>query len=72
MNTSSVFDETLTRAFRLHMSHFDCAGYPGHYEYVDGELWYMGYPLENRITSNERKCLEYVLKLCKSDSDCNK
>lgn len=62
MNNTLTKDGEITHAFRWHMSHFGCTGYPGHYEYADGELWYMGDSLQSRMTPNEKKCLEYVLK----------
>jgi len=54
-------DIQITESFRALMQSFNLSGEPRLYEYLDGELWYMGNPIENSMTDQERKCLEAAI-----------
>lgn len=55
-------DTQITNLFRSNMQRFNITASTHAYEYLDGELWYRGEPLTNRMTANEAICLEYATR----------
>lgn len=49
-------DSLITQCFHQLMNKHNLTDTKTNYEYLDGEMWYCGYPLENRMTAQERAC----------------
>jgi molybdopterin-biosynthesis enzyme MoeA-like protein len=56
-------ESNVTQLFRLYLSKSKTTTNNKNYEYLDGELWYCGYPLrDSRMTVDESMALEYALR----------
>ena len=56
-------ESNVTQLFRLYLSKSKTTTNSSNYEYLDGELWYHGYPLlDSRMTVDESIALEYALR----------
>lgn len=56
-------ESNVTQLFRLYLSKSKTTTNSSNYEYLNGELWYRGYPLlDSRMTVDESIALEYALR----------
>ena len=61
METKEI-ESNVTRLFRLYLSRSKNTTNTKNYEYLNGELWYHGYPLVGDcMTAIEEMALEYAL-----------
>lgn len=56
-------EEQITKTFRKSLKSFNVMADPKNYEYLDGELWYGGHPIERHMTENETRCLDYAVRV---------
>jgi hypothetical protein len=54
-------EELVTKLFHMHLQRHNGTTSATNYEFLNGELWYCGNPIENSMTRNERDCLEFAL-----------
>jgi hypothetical protein len=60
---SEEMDSLITLCFHQLMDKHKLSDTKSNYEYLNGEMWYYGHPLENRMTDQERACLNEAKQL---------